>query len=54
MFLPEPDTVGEPPLAKYFVLQNHYPADCPAAFKHRRKRGTFSNKCTELVREGLI
>ena len=49
VFLPEPDTVGEPPLAKYFVLQNHYPASCPATFKQTYKKGTFSKKCTELV-----
>ena len=49
VFLPEPDTVGEPPLAKYFVLQNHFPASCPATFKQTYKKGTFSKKCTELV-----
>ena len=53
VFLPEPDTVGEPPLAKYFVLQNHYPASCPATFKQTYKKGTFSKKCTQLVRDGV-
>ena len=49
VFLPEPDTTGEPPLAKYFVLQNHYQAACPATFKYTHKRGTFSKKCIELA-----
>merc|ERR1719510_2915380 len=51
VFLPEPDTTGEPPLAKYFVLQNHFPATCPASFKETFKRGTFSKKCKELGSE---
>ena len=49
MFVSEPGVKFEPPLVKYFVLQNYGLTTCPAKFKDKYKKGTFAKSCTKMV-----
>ena len=49
VFVSEPGAKFEPPLVKYFVHQNYGITSCPAKFRDRYKKGTFSKKCAEMV-----
>ena len=50
VFVSEPGVKFEPPLVKYFVLQNYRLTTCPAKFKETWKKGTFSKSCAKMVR----
>ncbi len=49
VFVSEPGVKFEPPLVKYFVLQNYGLTTCPAKFKDKYKKGTFAKSCTKMV-----
>merc|ERR1711892_19905 len=48
VFVPIPDEKYQEPLAKYFILQNQLPANCPANFKDNYKFGTFPKHCAKM------